>query len=242
MVRRLIVPPELLVTGQADLPPDLVHYVARVLRLTAETEVCLMDGVGGMAQAELLSVHKSGVRIQVGPVQREARQGPQIELLQAVAKGDKMDQVMRQATELGVGRIRPVLSERAVARQDKKLSRWQGIAEDALRVTGRRWRPHIEAVQPLSEALSQTEAQLKLVLALDRAQSLRARLNEVQTPCSVALLIGPEGGLTEPEVAQAETAGFVAVHMGPHTLRTETAGPAAAAIISFWAGGLGGAA
>lgn len=242
MVRRLIVPPELLVAGQADLPDDLVHYVSRVLRLSAQSQVCLMDGAGGMAQAELLSVHKSGVRVQVGAVQRAARQGPQIELLQAVAKGDKMDQVMRQATELGVGIVRPVLSDRAVARQDKKLERWRGIAEDALRVTGRRWRPHIEPVQPLSQALSQTDAELRLVLALDRAHSLRARLDEVRAPCSVALLIGPEGGLTEPEVAQAEAAGFLAVHMGPHTLRTETAGPAAAAIISFWAGGLGGAA
>lgn len=242
MARRLIVPPELLGQAQADLPAELAHYVGRVLRLSPGTSLMLYDGQGGVAEAELVAVDKRSARVEIGAVDRQARSGPQLELLQAIGKGDKMDQVVRQATELGVGRVVPVLTERAVARHDKRIERWRNIADDAVRVAGHRYRPEIERVGTLPEALDSARGGLRLVLALDGAVPLSAALAAADPKLGVSLLIGPEGGLTADEVEQAQAAGFVAVHLGPHTLRTETAGPAAAAILMFWAGGLGGSA
>lgn len=237
MAKRLIVPPGLLVSGACSFPEDLCHYVHRVLRIQAGASLLLHDGEGGVASAEVLEVTKRGVRVQIGPVNRAPRDGPQIELLQAVGKGDKMDHVVRQATELGACRVAPVLTARAVARQEKRVDRWRTIAEDAVRVAGHRYRPQIDEVCSLQSALASVHAGTRLVLALEGANPLKDVLQAASPQDDIALLIGPEGGLTAEEVCEAQASGFVAVHLGANTLRTETAGPAAVAILSFWAGG-----
>ncbi len=237
MAKRLIVPPGLLSEGACSFPEELCHYVQRVLRLQAGALLLLHDGEGGVASAEVLEVTKRAVRVQISAVDRAPRSGPQVELLQAVGKGDKMDHVVRQSTELGACRVAPVLTARAVARQEKRVERWRTIAEDAVRVAGHRYRPVIDEVRGLTQALASVTGQTRLVLALDGAVPLKAALSVAPAQDGIALLVGPEGGLTAEEVAEAQAAGFIAVHLGSHTLRTETAGPAAVAILSYWAGG-----
>lgn len=239
MARRLVVPPALLAPGEADLPDDLARYVGKVLRLSAGAELVLHDGAGGVAPAELVAADKRRARVRIGEVARHPRPEPRIELLQAVGKGDKMDAVIRAASELGVSAIHPVLTERAVARQEGRLERWRGIAEDAVRVAGHAHRPALSPVRPLAEALAEVRAETRLVFALEGAESLSRRLDVAPSGVGIALLVGPEGGLTPGEVEAARDAGFWPTHLGPHTLRTETAGAAVAAIAAFWAGRLG---
>ena len=167
---------------------------------------------------------------------------PALILLQGVGKGDKMDHVVRQATELGVARVVPVATARAVARQQGRVERWRAIAEDAVRVAGHLYRPQIDEVCDLEAALALAPAGLRLVLALDAGAPLAARLAEARPGAGpITLLVGPEGGLTPEEVQAARAAGFEVAHLGAHTLRTETAGPAVLAIVAFWSGRLGAA-
>lgn len=239
-MRRLVVPRALLSAGEAVLPEDLAHYVTKVLRLSVQTRLRLLDGEGGVAEATLVRAERRHAVVRIEAPARVPRPAPEIELVQAVGKGDKMDAVVRQATELGVSRIHPVLTARAVARQDKRLERWRTIAEDAVRVAGHPWRPEIQPVRPLDEALDSIEGGLRLVFALEGASPLAERLGAQGAADRIVLLVGPEGGLTEDEVAGARDRGFVPAHLGARTLRTETAGPAVVAIVAFWAGRLGG--
>lgn len=243
MAKRLVVPEGALTEGTVELDAGLSHYLKDVLRLDRGAALHLADGAGCEAPARVVEAHKRAVTVEVGPLSRVPRAGLEVTLLQAVGKGDKMDAVVRQATELGVSRIVPVVSDRAVARLDKRVARWRTIAEDALRVCGRPYRPRIEEVTALHEALEPPRADLALVLAGHAAQPLAARLTAAPSPARYAeLLVGPEGGLTPEELARAEEEGFLGAHLGPYTLRTETAGPAAVALVLFWAGALGGAA
>jgi 16S rRNA (uracil1498-N3)-methyltransferase len=240
LARRLVVPEASLREGALALSTELAHYVRDVLRLGPGAPLLLLDGAGGEAEAEVSAADKRAVTLAVGPVARCAPPRPGLVLLQAVGKGDKMDQVVRQATELGVSRVVPVLTARAVARQEGRVERWRTIAEDAVRVAGHRHRPRIEPVTPLGAALAGAPEGLRLTLALDAAEPLAARLAAATPGPDVTLLVGPEGGLTPEEVAEARAAGFLAAHLGAGTLRTETAGPAVLAIVAFWAGRLGG--
>ncbi|MCB9650402.1 MAG: 16S rRNA (uracil(1498)-N(3))-methyltransferase [Deltaproteobacteria bacterium] len=239
-MRRLVVPEASLAEGALALPKELAHYVRDVLRLGEGAGLLLLDGAGGEAEAELRAVDKKQVTLQVGPVRRTPAPSPALVLLQAVGKGDKMDQVVRQATELGVAEVVPVLTARAVARQEGRVERWRTICEDAVRVAGHRHRPRIAEVTPLTEALAGAPEGLRLALALDAAAPLAQRLAEAEPGVPITVLVGPEGGLTPDEVAEARAAGFLAAHLGDRTLRTETAGPAVLAIVAFWAGRLGG--
>jgi 16S rRNA (uracil1498-N3)-methyltransferase len=243
-MRRLVVPAGWLDgddAGERALPDEHAHYVREVLRLPLGSELELLDGAGRRARARLRRGTKRELFVELEAVRVESPPpGPHLTLLQAVGKGDKLDTVVRQATELGARRIVPVLSERAVARHEQRLERWNAIAEDALRVSARTVRPTIEAPTPLDDLLARPRAELALCFALEDGRPLSEVLAE-RSPsglASIELLIGPEGGLTPAEVSAARAAGFLTVHLGQHTLRTETAGPAAAAILLFWAGAL----
>lgn len=231
--KRLVVPAGFLRPGEFSLPDDLARYVVSVLRLGPQTKVVLADGAGQEADGVISVASKREVVVSVAAMRTVERTGPKVTLLQGLAKGDKMDRVVRQVTELGVSRVVPVITERAVNRLEGREARWHTIAEDAVRVSGRPFRPELVAVTSYEDALL-IPADLALVLALDGAAALgpwlRARAPSL-VPERVTVLIGPEGGLTPNEVTQAIDAGFVSVHLGSYTLRTETAGPAVVAIL-----------
>ena len=180
------------------------------------------------------------------PIERESPL--RVTLLQALARGEKMDWVLQKATELGVARIVPVATERSVVQLDgeragRRLEHWQGIVASACEQCGRNRLPEVLAPQSLAAACqlaATSPASVRLVLAPGATASLAAAASAAEAGASeVALLIGPEGGLSEAELRVAAQAGFVAVAMGPRVLRTETASIAALAVLQLVAGDFG---
>ncbi|MCC7380226.1 MAG: 16S rRNA (uracil(1498)-N(3))-methyltransferase [Deltaproteobacteria bacterium] len=239
MTRRLVVGAGTIVPGERSLDAELAHYLRDVLRLPVGSPLELTDGEGVRARATIRAIERRAVRIDIEAIEREPRpRGPAVTLLQAVGKGDKVDAVVRQAAELGVARIVPVVTRRAVAEREKRVLRWQGIADDALRVSGRCHRTRIEPVTPLAAALGGSRASLSLCPDLGASRALRDILSQAGNPGTVEVLIGPEGGFEPEERAAVEGAGFLRVSLGPFTLRTETAGPALIAILQYVLGAL----
>lgn len=232
-VRRLVVSPGTLGgPGRLELGVEPARHL-EVLRLRPGARLELTDGAGHVAAGVLVSLSRRSAAVELERVEAaEAEPGPRIVLLQGVGKGDKLDAVVRQTAELGASRLVPVLSGRAVARREGKQDRLRAIAEDALRISGRARRMQVDPPTPLASALT-VAAELRIVLALDGARPLSEVLQSPEPPSEIALLVGPEGGFSPDELEAAVDAGFVAAHLGPHTLRTETAGPAVVAMARY---------
>ena len=223
------------------------RYLTRVLRLGPGDRVVLFDGEGREADAELVRIgpREADLRIASRRAAPASRRGPRLVLLQSLARGERMDFVVQKATELGVDRIVPVATARAVLqldgeRSESRRARWEKIAREAARQSGRADVPAIDPVTDLARAVAEVPAEaLKLLFYEDaRAVPLKAAL-PATAPAEIALAIGPEGGFTVEEAASAQAAGFFAVGLGPRILRTETAALAALAILDFAFGDLG---
>lgn len=229
-----------LIAGAEQPLPEAAHrYLVQVLRLTEGDGIQVFDGRGHEAPATLISVSKRGSTLRIGVPERPERESPlDITLLQCVSKGDRMDLTLQKAVELGVTRIQPLRSERSVVRLDaerwaKKCEHWSGILVSACEQSGRVMLPALLPVAEFEDALAALpSASLKLALLPGGAHSLR-ELDPEGRP--IALLIGPEGGLSAHERAQALATGFVSLRLGPRILRTETAGLATlAALQALW--------
>jgi len=210
--------------GRHALPETQAHYIGRVLRLAAGDAVQLFDGSGREFLGELIEVGKKGVQAELHEERAGLAESPlRIHLGQGLSRGERMDWAIQKATELGVAEITPLLSERCEVRlkderADKRLAHWRQIAISACEQCGRSVLPTIHPPAPLGDWLASSAAELKLVLhPVAEALSSHAR------PASLAFLIGPEGGLSEAEVAEAQRAGYQAARLGPRVLRTETA-------------------
>jgi 16S rRNA (uracil1498-N3)-methyltransferase len=236
--KRLVLPPGSLAPGRLELGPDVAHYVRHVLRSRPGDRFELADGEGALAEATASELGVERAVLEVGPIDRSPFEGIEVTLIQAIGKRDKMDSVIRQASELGARRIVPVRTERTIAEQGQRADRWRTIADDALRVSGARYRTEVEAIADLSEILAAPRSELPLAMT-PGAPALASELRGRSIPRTAEILIGPEGGLTPSEIEAAGAARFVAVGLGPRVLRTETAGPAALAILLSWAGALG---
>jgi 16S rRNA (uracil1498-N3)-methyltransferase len=236
---RLYVPPERLTGTQVELDGEPYRHLARVLRAAPGDAVLLFDGQGHEVEARVVAVGARAVTLALGARREVPAPALAITLLQGVPRGERMDLLVQKTTELGVARIVPVLAERCVARPPReRSSRWQTIAEEAARQCGRADVPLVTAPVPLAEGLS-LAGPCAVRLALwegERALPLR-RAFAGDAP-SVALLVGPEGGLAPAEVEAARAAGFATVGVGPRILRAETAAIVAVALVQAAAGGL----
>ena len=217
--------------GQHELPEAQAHYIGRVLRHAAGDAVQLFDGSGQEYLGELIEVGKKAVRVELREQLAGQAESPlRIHLGQGLSRGERMDWAIQKATELGVGEITPIVSERCEVRlkderADKRLAHWRQVAISACEQCGRSVLPVIHAPIILAEWQAHVQAELKLVL-----HPVAAPLESHARPHSLAFLIGPEGGLSEAEVAQAKAAGFHAARLGPRVLRTETAPVVALAV------------
>ncbi|MCM2329845.1 16S rRNA (uracil1498-N3)-methyltransferase [Geopseudomonas sagittaria] len=213
-----------LALGQHPLPEAQAHYIGRVLRLAAGDAVQLFDGSGQEFVGELVEVGKKSVQVELREQFAGLTESPlRIHLGQGLSRGERMDWAIQKATELGVAEITPLVSERCEVRlkderADKRLAHWRQIAISACEQCGRSVLPTINAPLGLHDWLAQTAAELKLVL-----HPVAAPLASHARPGSLAFLIGPEGGLSDAEVEQAQRAGYHAARLGPRVLRTETA-------------------
>ena len=226
-----------LATGaDVALPAQAGEHVARVLRLAAGDPLTLFNGDGADYAATILAVGKREVRVQVLDRQAVARESPlRLTLAQGVARGEKMDLIVQKATELGVARIVPLLTERAevkldAARAEKRLAHWRAVAASACEQCGRARLPEILSALPLPAWLAALadDGALRLAL-LPEAESSARELRP--SDAGALLVVGPEGGLGERDTDALHEAGFHGLRLGPRILRTETAGLAALAAL-----------
>lgn len=228
--------------GRAELGGGDARHLVKVLRLAAGDAVVAFDGRGGEWDATIESASPSRVVLALGAKRDGAAESPCAILLgQALGKGEKLDLVVRAATELGVAEIVPVVTSRAVATAEgqAKLERWRRIAEEACKQCGRGVVPVVHAPEDLAAFLARTkDATLKVVPWEGGGEPLAAAASRAGASKSAAILIGPEGGLSGSEVEAAKRAGFVPVTLGPRILRTETAGIVAVAALQLLAGDL----
>jgi 16S rRNA (uracil1498-N3)-methyltransferase len=218
------------------LEPASSHHLARVLRLGVGDALILFDGRGGEYPSEISAIEKKQVLVRTGTQQLiETESSLAIHLGIAVSRGERMDWIVQKSTELGVASVAPLITERTGVklsgeRAAKKIEHWQQIAISACEQCGRNRPPAVHAQQTLDKWLATTEADEKFVL-----HHRAAAAGATTSPASIALLIGPEGGLSDAEINAAQNAGFTALQLGPRVLRTETAPLAAIAIMqSYW--------
>lgn len=227
------------------LPEAAAIHIRRVLRLRAGAQLTLFDGHGGEYAATLTGGEP--LRAQVGAHCQIEREAPlPVTLLQGLARGERMDWIVQKATELGATAIAPVTSRYSVVQLEaaaaaRRVAHWRSVAIGACEQCGRNRVPRIHPLRELPAACTENGAALRLLLAPDAASSLPEQLEAALAPGgagppSIALLVGPEGGLADEEIELARRAGFIACTLGPRTLRTETAPLAALAAIQTLAG------
>lgn len=238
---RIYTPQPLTPNSTIALNDDAAHHVARVLRMQSGDALILFNGDGGEYRATIASVDKKSVHVALESANTSERESPlAIHLGIAISKGERMDWVIQKATELGVTQITPLQTERVEVRlnnerEEKKLSHWQAVAISACEQCRRNRIPAIHSPQMLSAWLDSINADVKFVLHHRSEVTLESF---AEKPRSVALLIGPEGGLSDTEIALAERKNFAPLRLGPRVMRTETAPIAALSILQFLWGDL----
>ena len=229
---------------------DEFYHLSRVLRLKENTEVALFDGRGLELSGTIAALDDEQARIEVTGVSEQRGESPlEITLLQAMTKGGKMDLIIQKGTEIGVASFRPFFSDRTVPKAGadasagaKRSARWRKIAVEAAKQCGRSVVPDIREPVPFEEVLAGIEDGLKLMpWEMEQEKGLRETIREEGRAGveKAVILIGPEGGLTEENVATARQHGFIPVSLGPRILRTETAAIAALAIVQHCLGDMG---
>jgi 16S rRNA (uracil1498-N3)-methyltransferase len=224
---------------------EVAHQIARVLRLRPGERIVVFDGSGREWIVRLTDVAPAAA---AGEVEAERANSAEprlrLTLYQAVLKGDNMDYVLQKGTEVGVAAFAPVVTERTIARSvdDRKLARWRRIVQEAAEQSGRAILPPVAPPLPLADACRRFATGPALALwEEERTIGLGEALGRLPRPwSSLALLVGPEGGLAAGEVEQARAAGALSVSLGPRVMRAETAGLVAAAAVLYAAGDLGG--
>lgn len=230
-------------SGDVRVEGARLHYLARVLRIEAGDSLEVFDGAGRAFDAHVKSMADDAAVLTLGAA-KEAPAPRSITLVQGLPKGDKLELVLQKGTELGASGFVPAACERSVVKLDgkeeKKRERWQRIVEEAARQCGRADVPQVAMPGKLIDAVKALGPDVA-ILVLDeeeRAVPLSAAVASVgEKP--LALVIGPEGGLSRNEVAALSSLGAIPVTLGRLILRTETAGLAALAVLRHLDGLLG---
>jgi len=232
----LRVPLSDLSSGERALPREQDRYVTRVHRLALGDRFLAFDPAARL-EAEVEIVALAPARVVVGPPRAaELVATRSVTVVQCLAKGAKLDAVVRDATELGATRIVFAEAERSVPKADAdKLARWRRIALEAARQCGRGDVPELLGPLSLVEALATHREGLGLVLHPGADSKLGAALRKLEAGDAVTVVIGPEGGFAGDELAEATSAGYACASLGPFVVRTETACAAALGAIAVWA-------
>lgn len=218
--------------------PDSVHkHAIQVLRLKAGNQIRLFNGRGTEYLCTLEQVSKRESSVLSDQALSVDNESPlTITLLQGISRGERMDYALQKAVELGVTRVIPVITERcnvqlSNGRADKRLQHWQGVMTSACEQSGRSVLPDLADVTEFKDVLDQVEVPCRLVLDPTAEEGFKTLAQQDD----IALLIGPEGGLSDQEIQDAQQAGYTPVRFGPRILRTETASAAALAVIqAMW--------
>lgn len=239
-IPRVYAPVPLTTGAQINLPEAQAHYLTRVLRMEAGRGLVVFNGEGGSFTALINQASKNACVIDIGEFTPDQSQSPlNCSLAIGISKGERFEWVLQKACELGVTQVYPLFTSRTevrldAARQAKKSEHWQQVLISSCEQNGRSIIPQLHSPQHIAEFLPAACADLKLVLH-HRAQQA---LSSYNTPQSVCLLIGPEGGLSEEEIKLAEQQGFNPLVLGPRVLRTETAPLVALSLVQYQWGDL----
>lgn len=217
------------------------QHTGIVLRMQPGDPLTLFCNDNHEYAAVIDTAHKKQVTVHIKDKIEANRESPRaIHLAQSISKGDRMDWVVQKAVELGVTSITPIRSERTVVKLDekrllKKQAQWEAIAISACEQCGRNTLPLIHPVMAYNDYLQQSQAAIKLVLAPQNAKTWH---DYDLSQGDIALLIGPEGGLTDEEIHQAREHHFQVLRLGPRVLRTETAALSALSMLQAVCGDL----
>ncbi len=234
---RIYQPVPLALHATLKLDEKASHHLTRVLRFRVGDHLTVFNGMGGEYTAVITRMDKKGVDVSLTAfVDREIESPIRIYLAQGIARGEKMDFIVQKATELGVHAIVPLMTERCNVRlenerEEKRLRHWQLIAGNSCEQCGRNRLPQIMSPVLFEKWLPTVKADQCFVLSPHVHNKLPATLLPPQA--SIVLLIGPEGGLSDPEIEAAMRQGFLPLNLGPRVLRTETAPLAAIAILQY---------
>lgn len=230
--------------GTAFTVSEAVARHLQVLRIAPAEPITLFDGAGGEFAATVATIGKRDATVALTAFDSVERESPiSITLVQALATADKMDLIVQKAVELGVTSIAPIATARATLKLDgeraeKRVLHWQAIAVAACEQCGRNRVPLVHGVQTLDQWLKKSHEGGSVLLDPLAEKTL---LGSIDAGKPMALLIGPEGGFTNDEIARAVAHGVIPAKFGPRILRTETAGLAAMAALSACFGDLGAA-
>ncbi len=225
-----------------ELPREEGEHLARVLRLGVGDTVSVFDGRGREFLARIVSVMRRDVRVQLlSRVEPAAECGVPLTLAQAVLKGDRMDDVVRDAVMMGVAAIQPIVSTRtettvAALRRSGRVERWQRVALASVKQSGRAVLPEIRIPLTLDAYLNDPPPALRMMLVEPSAGAASVPLSALEReppPQDAALLVGPEGGWTPQECAAAAAAGVRCITLGPRTLRADAVPVAAISVLQY---------
>lgn len=232
---RFYIETDLAVNMNVELTETVFHHWVKVLRAQVGEKATLFNGQGGEYDVTLVEVSKKSASVSVDTFNPDDRTPAFTALLgQVMSKGDRMDYAIQKATELGVSKIQLLTSERCEMRlkydrDQKKIDHWQGIAIAACEQCGMNKVPEVLAPLSLQDWLASELPTTKLVLAPNKDQ---VDVLADATP-DIALLIGPEGGLSEAEIQLSNNTGFINWCIGNRVLRTETAPIVALSILNY---------
>jgi 16S rRNA (uracil1498-N3)-methyltransferase len=227
-IHRFFVDPAAMAGDKFALPGSIRHQVTRVLRLSPGDELVLLDGRGEQARCRLTAGGELDV-LRRGAAEGDPRH--RLVVWQALIKGDGLERVVQQGTELGVAEFRLLVTARCVVHElsARRLERLQTVAREAAEQSERGLVPPVHAPVPLANGLRPG-----VVMLFERLDGNGTRLSRLDPPGEV--IIGPEGGFDADEVAQAQRAGVTLAGLGPRILRSESVSIAAAAVILSQAG------
>lgn len=244
-MHRFYLPPDECKAGPLTLAGREAHHALRVLRLQRGDRVTVLNGAGARFICDVASYDRD--KVQLAVVEEETAVPPpcQITLLQALPRAKIIESIIQKATELGVARIVPLLTERVVIDLDekhagRKAEKWQQVAVEAIKQCGMAWLPRVEAPQLLGEFLARKEQfELPLLASLQAgAQHPRNYFRGFESqhgrkPKSACVWIGPEGDFTSEEVTSVLAAGALPITLGSLVLRVETAAIYCLSILNY---------
>ncbi len=239
-IPRIFCKQPLAVGTDIELDESGARHVAKVLRMQVDRPLILFNGEGGEYDATIVDVGKKNVRVKVGDFRQDDRQSPlPIHLGIGISRGERFEHVLQKATELGVTHITPLFTERTEVkltgpRLEKKHLQWQQIIVSSCEQCQRNRLPTLAQPVRYDAWISEVEAEQRFVL---HHRSDKA-LADTAKPDSVALVVGPEGGLSQTEIDTALQQQFQPLTLGPRVFRTETAPLAAISVMQYLWGDL----
>ena len=244
-MHRFYLPPDECQGSALTLTGREAHHGLRVLRLRKGERVMVLNGVGRVFDCEVTSLNRDTIGLDVQETKDAPAPPCEITLIQAIPKGKLLDSIIQKATELGVSRVVPLLSERVITQidgdnSDTKTAHWRTVAIEAIKQCGSPWLPRIEPAVSLAELLARKEAFDVVLIASLQPGSRHPRVwfdqfrqRERREPKSACVWVGPEGDFTEGEVAAVMAAGAAPITLGPLVLRCETAATYCLSVINY---------